>query len=59
MSICIATMGKFSGPVPRSWDTGSSGGGGEVKYIDRKLPVIRVNKMNDMINIVINKIEEN
>jgi len=63
MSISLATMGKFVGPVPITWDTLGGGGGGEVKYIDKKLPIVRVKKVNKKeeninINISINKIKE-
>ena len=60
--ISLATMGKFVGPVPITWDTsgGGGGGGGEI-YIDKKLPIVRVKKVNkkeENINISINKIKE-
>ena len=59
--IALATMGKFAGPVPVQWDSGSSGGG-EVKYIHKKLPTVRVNKVEKskfQIYININGIKEN
>ena len=61
MSIGIATMGKFCGRTPRSWDLGSGGGPAEIQFVDKKLPTVRVTKVNKKeihIEININNIKE-
>ena len=60
--IALATMGKFMGPQPISWDSGGDGATWppQIKYVDRKLPVIRITKINKKdinINIHVNNIK--
>lgn len=62
MSCSIATLGMFVGKPPNAWvDKGTGGGGGATIYRDKKLPIVRLNKVNKKINIIniyIDKIEE-